>query len=69
MPLPFFLAAIFGKAAAGAVAKGIAAKAAAKVAVGHHGHHALAKHVAKKAAETSVHAAVEKRRKKGEPSD
>ena len=57
MPLPFFLAAIFGKAAAGAVAKGLAGKAAAagiKAAAGHHGHYALAQHVAKKAAESAA---------------
>ena len=55
MPLPFFLAALFGKAAVGAVAKGLAGKAAAfgiKAVVGHHGHHTLAQHVAKKAAES-----------------
>jgi hypothetical protein len=38
MPVPFFLAALFGKAAAGAASKGVAAKASA-----HHGHRAIAK--------------------------
>jgi hypothetical protein len=38
MPIPFFLAALFGKAAAGAASKGLAAKASA-----HHGHRAIAK--------------------------
>jgi hypothetical protein len=38
MPVPFFLAALFGKAAAGAASKGLAAKASA-----HHGHRAIAK--------------------------
>ena len=55
MPLPFLLAALFGKAAIGAVAKGIAGKAAAtgiKAVVGHHGHHTLAQRVAKKAVES-----------------
>jgi hypothetical protein len=54
MPLPFFLGALFGKAAVGAVAKGIASKAAAASAkglVGHHGHHKLAQDVAGKLAE------------------
>jgi hypothetical protein len=40
MPAPFFLAALLGKAAAGAVSKGLAAKASA-----HHGHRALAKKI------------------------
>jgi hypothetical protein len=38
MPVPFFLAALLGKAAAGAASKGFAAKASA-----HHGHRAIAK--------------------------
>jgi hypothetical protein len=38
MPAPFFLAALLGKAAAGAASKGLAAKASA-----HHGHRSLAK--------------------------
>ena len=45
MPLPFLLAALFGKAAVGAAAKTIASKATAvgaKAAIGHHGHHAAA---------------------------
>jgi hypothetical protein len=40
MPAPFFLAALLGKAAAGAASKGLAAKTAA-----HHGHRALVKKV------------------------
>lgn len=43
MPAPFFLAALFGKAAAGAVSKGLAAKTSA-----HHGHRALVKKVGRK---------------------
>jgi hypothetical protein len=57
MPLPFFLAALLGKAAAGAVTKGLASKAAAagaKALCGHHGHHSLARTVAVKAAEKAV---------------
>ena len=38
MPVPFFLAALFGKAAAGAASKGFAAKASA-----HHGHRSIAR--------------------------
>ena len=38
MPVPFFLAALFGRAAAGVTSKGLAAKASA-----HHGHRAIAK--------------------------
>jgi hypothetical protein len=53
MALPFFLAALFGKAAVGAVSKGLAAKGLAakgsavgtKAATGHRGHHALARKV------------------------
>ena len=56
MALPFFLAALFGKAAVGAVSKGLAAKGlaakgssvGAKAASGHRGHHALARKVAGK---------------------
>jgi hypothetical protein len=60
MPLPFFLAALFGKTAASVVAKGIAAKAAgAKAIVGHHGHHALTREVAGKVAEKSVDSIVD----------
>ena len=40
MPAPFFLAALFSKAATGAVSKGFAAKASA-----HHGHRAIAKKI------------------------
>jgi hypothetical protein len=61
MPLPFFLAALFGKAAVGAVAKGVAAKAGAvgaKGLVGHHTHHKLAQHVAQKVAEKTVESGV-----------
>ena len=71
MPLPFFLAALFGKAAAGAIAKGVAAKSAgagAKAVLGHHAHHGLAQHVAKnvaeKLADSRVDAAFSKKRKK-----
>jgi hypothetical protein len=49
MPLPFFLAGIIGKSAAGAVAKGLAAKssaAGAKALLGSHGHHKLAQKLA-----------------------
>jgi hypothetical protein len=54
MPLPFFLAGIIGKSAAGAVAKGLAAKASAagaKALVGSHAHHGLAQKLAGKIAE------------------
>ena len=40
MPVPFFLAALLGKAAAGAVSKGLAAKGSA-----HHGHRTIAKKI------------------------
>jgi hypothetical protein len=73
MPLPFFLGALFGKDAVGAIAKGIAAKtgaAGAKGLVGHHTHHVLAQNIAGKVAEKSadsgVDAAFSKKRKKGE---
>jgi hypothetical protein len=73
MPLPFFLGALFGKVAVGAVAKGIAAKAgaaSAKGLVGHHAHHKLAQHVAgkiaEKVADSGVDAAFSRRRKKDE---
>ena len=49
MSLPFFLAALLGKAAVGAASKGFAAKASAagtKGASAHHAHRALAKKVA-----------------------
>ena len=54
MPLPFFLAGIIGKSAAGAVAKGLAGKASAaggKALVGSHGHRGLARKLAGKVAE------------------
>jgi len=57
MPLPFFLAALFGKTAAGAVAKGLAAKASgagAKAATGHHGKQSLARKVADRIANKAV---------------
>ena len=57
MPLPFFLGALFGKAAASAVAKGLAAKASgagAKAAAGHHGKYSLARKVAGKIAEKAL---------------
>jgi hypothetical protein len=73
MPLPLFLGALFGKAAVGAIAKGIAGKAgaaSAKGLAGHHAHHALAQKVAgkiaEKAADSSVDAAFSKKRKKDE---
>ena len=73
MPLPFFLAALFGKAAAGALAKGVAGKAAAasaKGGFGHHAHHKLAQQLAEKAAEkvadSGLHVAFSKKRKKDE---
>ena len=69
MPLPFFLAAIFGKAVAGSIAKGVAAKAATKIAVGHHSHHALAKRVAEKVVETGIHLGMVKRGKKDDQGD
>jgi hypothetical protein len=62
MPLPFFLGALFGKAAAGAVAKGLAAKATgagAKAAAGHHGSQGLAHKVAGGIAEKVVDATVD----------
>ena len=49
MALPVFIAALLGKAAVGAVTKSVAAKAAAaaaKTAVGHHGHAVAANKVA-----------------------
>jgi hypothetical protein len=71
MPLPFFLAAIFGKGAATAVAKGIASKvgtAGGRGLVGHHAHQRLAQQVAKKVVEKAVDAGVDKiSSKKQEP--
>jgi hypothetical protein len=57
MPLPFFLGALFGKAAASAVAKGLAAKtsgASAKAVAGHHGKQGLARKVAGRIADKAV---------------
>ena len=48
MPVPFFLAALLGKAAAGAASKGLVAKGSAavtKTASGHHGHRLFARKV------------------------
>ena len=48
MALPFFLAALFGKAAVAGVSKGVAVKGStvgAKAVSGHRGHHALARKV------------------------
>ena len=62
MPLPFFLAGILGKAAVGAVAKGLVGKASAvgaKALVGHHAHHGVAQHVAKEIAEKLTDSAVD----------
>ena len=68
MPVPFVLAALFGKAAASAAAKGLAGKAAAhgaKGIFGRHEHHRLAQRVAEKVAEkvanSGVHAAFSKK--------
>jgi hypothetical protein len=69
MPVPFVLAAFFGKAAASAAAKGIAGKASAHGANGIFGcraHHQLAQRVAEKvaekAADTGVNAVFSKKR-------
>jgi predicted naringenin-chalcone synthase len=62
MPLPFFLAAIFGKSAAAAITKGVAAKAGAaggRGLVGHHAHHQLAQQVAKKVGKKVADAGVD----------
>jgi hypothetical protein len=71
MPLPFFLAGIIGKWAAGAVAKGFAAKASAagaKALVGSHGHHGLVEkltgEVAEKLTDEVVDAAFAKKKKR-----
>jgi hypothetical protein len=73
MPLPFFLAALFGKAAAGALVKSAAAKAGAAGAKGLAGHHTLAeklaKGVAKEVAKSGVDAALSERRKKKKKDD
>ena len=69
MPLPFFLGALFGKAAVGAIAKGIAGKAGAASAKSLAGHHALTQNVAgklaEKTADSGVDAAFSKKRRKG----
>ena len=69
MPVPFVLAALFGKAAASAAAKSIAGKASAhgaKGIFGRHAHHKLAQRVAEKvaekAADTGVNAVFSKKR-------
>jgi hypothetical protein len=62
MPFPFFLAGIIGKAAVGAMSKGIAAKASAtgtKALVGFHGHHRVAQKIAGEVAEKLADAAVD----------
>jgi hypothetical protein len=62
MPLPFFLAGLFGKAASGAVAKGLAAKASAagtKAMVKHHARHALAQQVVGRLAEKASDAVID----------
>ena len=76
MPLPFFLAGLVGKAAAGAVAKGWAAKASAASAKGFvgvrgkHGlAHKLASAVAEKLRDKAVDAALAKKEKKGKRDD
>ena len=55
MPLPIVLAALLGKAAAGAASKAVIGKVAASSAKGvasHHGHHTLAIKAADKLADT-----------------
>jgi hypothetical protein len=71
MALPFILAGFLGKAAASAVAKGLAGKASAagaKALVGSHGHHGLAQKLAREAAdkltESALDAALEKKERK-----
>jgi hypothetical protein len=72
MPLPFFLAGLVGKVAAGAVAKGWSAKASAasgKALVSVHGNHRLARKLASEVAEQlsdkAVDAVLAKKEKKG----
>ena len=73
MPLPFFLGALFGKAAASAVAKGLAAKASgagAKAAAGHHGKQSLAHKVVGRIADKALdsaldHVRLDEEKKKG----
>jgi hypothetical protein len=67
MPLPFFLAALFGKVAGGALAKGLASKAAtgaAKAVAHHHGHHALARDIVGKVGEQAVDSIAEAGKKR-----
>jgi len=62
MPLPFFLAGILGKAAVGAIAKGLVGKASAvgaKALAGHHAHHRVAQYVAEEIAEKLTDSAVD----------
>ena len=62
MAFPVVLAALFGKAAVGAVSKGLAAKGSAvgaKAATGHRGHHALARKVVGKIVNKATDEAVE----------
>ena len=62
MAFPFVLAALFGKAAVGAVSKGLAAKGSAvgaKAATGHRGHHALARKVVGKIVNKATDEAVD----------
>jgi hypothetical protein len=73
MPIPFFLAALLGKAASSAAAKGIAGKAGANGAkgiFGGHAHHRLAHRiadrVAEKAADVGVRVTFSKKRRKAD---
>ena len=62
MAFPFVLAALFGKAAVGAVSKGLTAKGSAvgaKAATGHRGHHALARKVVGKIVNKATDEAVD----------
>ena len=64
MSISVILAALFGKAAVGAVSKGVAAKASAAgikaaAGAGHHGHHVLAQKVAGKLVEKATDKAVD----------
>ena len=73
MPLPFLLAALFGKAAVGAIVKGAAAKTSAvgaKGLVGHHAHQAkLAQEVAEKIAEQVADSSVDAARSRQRDTD
>ena len=73
MPIPFFLAALLGKAASGAAAKGIMGKAGANGAKGifsGHAHHRLAHRiadqVAEKAADAGARVTLSKKRRKAD---